>query len=186
MATFKVSEKKDHCVVLFARDVDMAYVNLLRRFLMTDTQIYVFDHFHMKGTETDIPRDWIINRIKLLPVKGKGKCVLDVKNITKKDLSVTSDMITSPEGVKTEPGILITILKKGQSLDLEFDSVKAISGDYPAVTPFALTFEKAEDRTFAIKIEALSELFDANDIINSVKYANSRISNIARSLDKAL
>lgn len=113
----------------YISDIPIEYLNSIRRTIMTDYSKYAFNNVEFKINNSLLNDEILRNRIEMIPIRCEMELdfSIKIKNNKQKFLDVYSKSIVcniSGMDFYINPNILITTLKKGESLEVSMTSHK--------------------------------------------------------------
>lgn len=129
--TLEIVNHTENKLIFLIKNVDVSFVNGIRRAMMSDISGYAFDEIEIKNNTTLFHDEYLKHRIGLIPVKMGNQITFgcDETNNGDSDKYVISDMIDSlDEKVEYEimKSIPIAVLRKGERLNFVAKTNKGI------------------------------------------------------------
>jgi len=122
MASFKIIKTEDKNLTFLIKNLDLSFINAIRRVLLSDVDGYAFDEIEIKKNTTIFHNEILQHRIGLIPVVMGTQMTFECSctNNGDEDMYVTSDKILAlDDNVEYElmKDIPIAVLRKGDTLE---------------------------------------------------------------------
>jgi hypothetical protein len=113
---------KTKCNIKFT-DINYTIVNAIRRALLSIVPVYAFDSINIEKNTTNLDDDMLSHRLSLIPVEKQLDITFDFENKTSDNIDIYTDDFIKSNDTWICPGVLVTIIKPGQSLKFSASSV---------------------------------------------------------------
>lgn len=179
MAEILNAEQKGNSLVLLLKDVDMAFINALRRTIMNGLPVLAIEDVSIYDNSGTLFDEFLAHRLGMLPIVtdlktykegDKVKFMLEEegpKTVYSKDLKCTD-----PKIEVFDKKIPITTLSKGQRIKLEAEAIVGKGKDHVKWQPAMVTYEQLPLNS-AVKASSLCEKC-AKDCSEKLEVKNAR------------
>ena len=187
---YKIDNDELNMTILNKNIIKLSFVNALRRIILSEIPIYILDDIEFYHNNTSLNNEYLIRRLRLLPVINKNTDKYDninielniknnnedeyIKTIYVSDFKVNNSLLKIDNIIKY-PKILFTKLKTGNHIHFKCNIKKDIAlnkgSAYCPINIMTIKFEKDEKK---IK-QMLKNIKDPIKKDNFIKYDSNRI-----------
>lgn len=133
MSSIKIIENSDNSLKFLLKDLDLCFINALRRIIMSDIGGYAFDEIEIKKNTTIFHDEFLKHRIGLIPVSMGSQITFgcSCSNNSETDKYILSNEIVAlDENIEYRimDNIPIAVLSNGDELDFVAKTNKGIAG----------------------------------------------------------
>lgn len=120
--SLKVIKSDENNLTFLIKDLDLSFINSIRRVLMSDIDGYAFDEIEIKENTSIIHNEQMRHRIGLIPIRMGTQMTFgcSVTNNKEQDMYVMSDdLVAMDDNIEFDimKGIPVAILRKDETLD---------------------------------------------------------------------